>query len=288
MADTGDEHDRTYEHVKFVEQFCKSHSIDFYFITSDMGFHPKSWPDLISWMKRNSGIMSKVYPKTCTDNLKIKPIYNFLDAYIGQFYYPEIVKEEFPQHWVEPQDRSGSLPFSKYNILSIPARLSCKRFIKQFAKDHGRIRVIIGIAKGEETRLGSHFPHKWMADSLERVYPLVEIGVDRQACQDSIKAFGLPLPPPSNCKRCPFMDKIELLWMYRFDRKAFDEWVIMEQRKVDKSALMGVGVDRNFGVNGKKLLPKVIEEAVALYGHMTDDELQEYKMSHGHCVKSRY
>ena len=24
------------------------------------------------------------------------------------------------------------------------------------------------------------------------------------------------------------------------------------------------------------------------FGHMTYDELHEYKMSHGHCVKSKY
>ena len=55
-----------------------------------------------------------------------------------------------------------------------------------------------------------------------------------------------------------------------------------------KSAMIGVGADQNLGVNGKKWLPQALQEATELYGHMTDQELNEYKMSHGHCVKSRY
>lgn len=42
------------------------------------------------------------------------------------------------------------------------------------------------------------------------------------------------------------------------------------------------------GVFGKKLLPEILEEAIKEFGHLTDAELKEYKMSHGHCVKSKY
>ena len=41
--------------------------------------------------------------------------------------------------------------------------------------------------------------------------------------------MGLPLPPPSNCKRCHFRRPVELLWLYRFEREAYDEWVELEK-----------------------------------------------------------
>lgn len=42
------------------------------------------------------------------------------------------------------------------------------------------------------------------------------------------------------------------------------------------------------GVWGTKTLPEVLETAISKYGHFSDDELNDYKMSHGHCVKSKY
>ena len=39
---------------------------------------------------------------------------------------------------------------------------------------------------------------------------------------------------------------------------------------------------------GEKLLPEIIKEAMLEFGHWTDDQLNDYKMSHGHCVKSKY
>lgn len=35
-------------------------------------------------------------------------------------------------------------------------------------------------------------------------------------------------------------------------------------------------------------LPQVLERAKAKYGHLTREQLQEYKMSHGHNLKSCY
>jgi hypothetical protein len=260
MSNTGDEHPATLDHVNFIANFCKSKGIEFYFLTSDQGYHPKTWPGLIEFMKGKNAIMSKAYPKTCTDNLKIKPLYNFLDQYIGRKYYSQDV-----------------LP-----------KISQKRFIKQFAAERGRIRVLLGIAKGEERRVSGSFPAKWMTNSLERVYPLIAEGVDRQGAQDNITAMGLPLPPPSNCMRCPFMSEIELVWLFRFYPAKYSEWVDMEKNKVKKWERLGIDPERNLGVNGRKMLPTVLDSALKNYGHWTDEQLQEYKMSHGHCVKSKF
>jgi hypothetical protein len=200
------------------------------------------------------------FPKSCTDNLKIKPIYNFLEDYIGKRFYRR------------------NMAFAK----------SKKGFIKRFAKQHGKIRVLIGISAEEEGRIAKDFRLSWMRKSLTRVYPLVETGMTRQACQDWIKTTSFPLPPPSNCMRCPFMNEIELVWLYRVHPRAFYEWVDMERAKVKKSRSLGISDDRNPGVNGKIMLTQALQKALKKHGHLSKAKLWEYKMSHGHCVKSKY
>ena len=59
----------------------------------------------------------------------------------------------------------------------------------------------------------------------------------------------------------------------------------IEQTKLNANLHMG---DRNLGVWGKKTLPEVLQKAVEKFGHMSPGELDEYKMSHGHCVMSKY
>jgi hypothetical protein len=291
MSDTGDEHDDTYEHVAFIKSFCKQHDIEFYFIEVEQGFHPPSAPGLIPWLKRNDTLMSVAYDKTCTDNLKIKPIYNFLDYYLGVNVYHRNIKP-----------REGR-----------------KKFIYSYRKQYGKLRVLIGLAKGEEKRVAADEeeeftlfslppvapsksskkskgeskkkksnPLVWMQKCIEKIYPLIEIGMDRAACQQWILKAGLPLPFPSNCKRCPFMNEIELVWLFRFYPDAFWEWVDLERAKVAKSHLRGISDHKNLGVFGKLMLPEVLQIALQKYGHLTNDQLNEYKMSHGHCVQSTY
>lgn len=260
MSATVNEHDHTNDHVKFIALLCEQHGIEFYLIDPIRGHHPASWPGLVEWMMANDGIMSKAYPKSCTDNLKIRPIYNFLDWYIAQKFYG----------------------------VDIRKRGAGKNFIKRYAADHGKVRVLLGIAKGEESRVGSNLPAKWMQDTIERVYPLITEGVDRQGAQDSMRSYGLPVPMPSNCKLCPYMSPIELLWLHRFQPKDYELWVALETNKIAKWAALGIDPDKNYGVNGLTRLSVALHNAIVKYGHMTDDQLTEYKFSHGHCVKSKY
>ncbi|MBE9599873.1 hypothetical protein [Pedobacter sp. MC2016-24] len=274
MSDTGDEHDHTYEHVCFIAKLCSEYEIEFHFLTADQGYHPNTWQTLTSQMIRNSSIMSMMMPRSCTDNVKIKPFYNFLNVYIANKYYNQ------------------ELPNSTRN----------KTWIKRFAADYGKINVILGIAAGEEKRVKESKTELkkrqldlfvkvkrknhivWMMNCILKTYPMIAEGIDRKMAQDYILATPWPLPPPSNCKRCPFLSKQEILWMYRFIPAEFYEWVAMEQAKIDKCS----GLVRNLGVKGEKLLPEILAEAIAEYGHWTNDQLHEYKMSHGHCVLSKF
>ncbi|TDQ12206.1 adenine nucleotide alpha hydrolase family protein [Pedobacter metabolipauper] len=269
MSDPGDEHEHTYQHVYWIEQLCKENGIEFYFLKASDGFHPNTWQSLISQFRLNNTIMSMMFGRSCTDNLKIKPLYNFLNVWIAREYYGEYI------------------PNSTRN----------RTWIKRFAKDHSKIKVIIGIASGEEKRIKiskkkSQFnlfkPVKsvnvWMTKSIEKVYPMITEGIDRKMAQDYILVTPWPLPYPSNCMRCPFLSLQEILWLFRFHPDKWYEWVEIEQNKIDANT----HVENNLGVKGKKLLPEILKEAIEKFGHLTDQMLTDYKMSHGHCVKSKY
>ena len=255
MADTGNEHDDTYILVDKASQLCKDNNIFFQLIDNNTDYFPKSWQGgLIEFYERGNRVGSKCFPKTCTDNLKIKPIYKFLDQYI----------------------------YHKYGMF----KYGRKEAIKEFTQKYGKIDVLIGIARKEEKRASTNEEsiHKWMQNSINKVYPLIIEGMDRQDCQDYIKSVGEQVPLPSNCILCPFMSLQELLYLYRVMPKWYNKWVQIEQNKIDANA----HVENNMGVWGKDLLPQVLVKAQSKFGYMTDEELFEYKMSHGHCVKSKY
>lgn len=255
MAETGDEHDQTYSHVNEIKQFCHVHGIDFQHITPDMGYHPPSWQSLNGFYDLKKAVGSKAFPKTCTDNLKLIPIYKFLERHVG--------------------DRYG-LPTGR------------KKGFYEFQKQYGKIRMMIGIAAGEEKRMADPLKDtkKWKRECIDVVYPLVDLGLDRAGCQKTIDGFGHEVPLPSNCKRCPFMGEAELLWLFRNHPEDFHDWVRQEQVKMDNNRHLPD--DKNLGVWGKKTLPEVLSKAQAKYGDWSDEQLHEYKMSHGHCVMSKY
>lgn len=251
-AATGDEHPHTNQYLWHVKAFCKKHDIKFVHIIPDMGYHSPSWQSLRGFYRLKCCVGSKAFPKTCTDRLKLQPIYRFLEDWIGK----------------------------EFGVAS-----GKKKGFRNFAGMYGKIRMLVGISRGEEKRVASSMEiPRWKRDSIETVYPLIEEGMDRKDCQDYIRSVGQPVPWPSNCMLCPFLSEIELVWLYRRYQLDYEEWVEIEAAKLEKNRHMG---ERNLGVWGTKKLPEVLERALAKHGHMTDAELDEYKFSHG-CVMSKY
>jgi 3'-phosphoadenosine 5'-phosphosulfate sulfotransferase (PAPS reductase)/FAD synthetase len=255
MAATLDEHPETNLHVAKTKEFCAAHKIEFVHITPDMGFHGGKWQGYRQFLRATNTCGSKAFRKTCTDNLKIKPIYRFLEQWLAR----------------------------EYNV----ANKLKKGFYQFVHQGHGKVKMLIGIAKGEESRCGEAL-EKWQRETVERVYPLIDLGLDRQGCQDYIASCNKPVPPPSNCMLCPFMSEIELLWLFLNYPLDYAEWVKLEQAKIDRFRGEGLPDDKNLGVWGRKLLPQKLAEAQVRYAHMTHAQINEYKMSHGHCVKSKY
>ncbi len=270
FSDTGNEHPFTYQYRdEVIIPLCKAHNIEYITIDNTMGYHSKGWQSLTGQWKNGTRatIGSVAYPKSCTHQLKLNPQYNFVEKWLMDNY---------------PIQKSAR-----------------KQAYIYFAKYFGKIRWLVGIAKGEEKRVQDAEKETiaWKKQSVVIEYPLLGVGMDRSACQSYIKSLGFQLPMPSNCMFCPYgSNHLELLWLYHSYPERFYEWVQLEQNKLNAWADMPV---KNLGVCGKLhkdgerkgeavTLLDVLEEAKAKYPNVTLEDLQEYKWSHGHCVASKY
>lgn len=262
MSDTGNEHDGTYKHIEETKKLCVDNNIEFVLLKPAMGYHGNNWSTLVEQYETHTTIGSKAYPKTCTDRLKITPIYNYVEDWIA----------------------------AKYDL-----QKGRKKAFKEYATKYGKINMLIGIAKGEETRKADPEKEKrvWYKKAINVVYPLIDLELDRKGCQDKIISLGYKVPMPSNCRFCPWLSEQELLWLYRFDKDGFEFWERLEQNKLEANIHMN---EKNLGVWGKYnkkenrpfTLRDALEVAKDKYNHLSDDDLNEYKMSHGHCVSSKY
>jgi hypothetical protein len=93
---------------------------------------------------------------------------------------------------------------------------------------------------------------KWMKETVDRVYPLIEMGWTRGDCQDYIRACGFPLPYPSLCRRCPYKTELDIIQMSRTDPEGFEEWVELERNRLDAHSLRfpDLPEEKNHGVFG--------------------------------------
>lgn len=42
-AETGNEHDETYQHLEYTKRYCEDHEIEYVHITPDLGYHSPNW-----------------------------------------------------------------------------------------------------------------------------------------------------------------------------------------------------------------------------------------------------
>ena len=263
ISDTGDEHPHTTELIKRMSYLAKTYryKCHFLWVKPKDGHHTPAWPDLMTPQLRPEGgrfkpTMVQLGTKSCTDKLKLVPIYKAVDEWVNK----------------------------KYGYGFEPGT-SRKRALKRYAEEYGPLDVLIGYAAGEESRAEKSMKQQeidrksgsWKSH-LRRVFPLIQEGWTRKDCQAyceeslNIKVY------PSNCMRCPYMSEAELLWLYKKYPKKYREWVDVEAAKLVRHA----GHPKNNGVFGSKVtIPERLVRAKLKYGHLTISELDEYKYSHG-------
>lgn len=267
MADTGNEHDSTYQHVEEVRWLCSENHVPFYLIKSSDGFHNRSWPDLLTPQERLGGgefkpTMVQLGTKSCTDKLKLVPIYKFLDEYIAK--------------------QMG------YKLKTSKHRGHNKQAIKRYGLEVGPINILIGYSKGEEKRVKKTMdlenrqvddPKDNWAKNLRRRFPLVDYGINRQKCQEiNDKFFGYEVMP-SNCMLCPYQSDFELEWLRRNRPDMMMRWFEIEDRKLMREQRK----EKNYGVycNKTKTLRDQFKEAEEKYKNHSNQWLHQQKKSHG-------
>lgn len=280
FADTGDERKATYTHVWKIAALCKAYGILFRHLGSDetckmhqknsrdsskiiTGYHTESWPSLGGQYLRNHNLAIRKN-KSCTDNLKIKPIYRWLDTFCNSL------------------------------MLNDDRGHKGKPHIQEYAKKYRKIEVMIGFTKGEETRIkkARNFKGgaKWW-NSIEKTFPLVDdFPMTRTDCITYMSNSPFDVCPPSMCKMCPNITKHTLLLMWFDDRWAFIEWYRHERRKLKKwgSTQEEKGKANTYALGGKYDLIGELRAAMNKYKHMSLEEIRDHDFSHGHCINNGY
>lgn len=276
MSDTGDEHDHTYADLQEVKRLCLVHKIPFFFLQKEQGYHRPSWQTLMEPQLRGpddkyEATLVQLKTGSCTDQLKLVPIYKFLDEWISTV--------------------------MGYGYKVAEGRGHGKAAIKRFGKEGGDLRVLIGFAAGESGRAQKALKREAREKAskkdvfwkyISRYFPLIDLGMDRTACQIYIASKGANVPYPSNCKRCPYMSPEELLWLSIHDPAALEEWIRAEANKIARDA----GKPKNYGAMASaKLLPQRLEEVTKKYSGVPMRKLlallDTHKKNHG-CGSSAY
>lgn len=255
-SDTGNEHPETKEHVRYLEAFYASAAEHFEHITADGGYHTSKWRSLEHFYSSGNRIGSKSFPRSCTWQLKIAPLYKRLEQILARDY------------GVAEGNKRG--------------------FYEYVAMTGRPIRVLIGFTAEEAARRidpDEKVP-PWMRRCVERVYPLAEIGMTRSDCRDYIRSKGHPVPYPSLCTFCPFKTLFDVHYAATFFPDEYRRWVRLETNKL-RAWRDKLPPEKNHGVFPGRTLLEVAKEARQEFGGMTDEQMHERRMA-GHGVASRY
>lgn len=265
-SDTGNEHDHTYEHKRKIEALCAGREdVEYAFLEAGDRYHMDSWNDVLEPQLRGpedeyDATMVQLGTKSCTDNLKIHPIYLFLDEWIN----------DRMDYGYSVRDDGGCR----------------KHAIKRFHREEGKIRILIGydgeeVDRAQTTKAAEQEDYASDRDvwekALYREFPLLDHDVDQDEARRINEDFYGYDVWPSNCMLCPYQSDAEIEWLRRNREDMADLWVEIERRKLDRDAS-----DNSKGVflsdeTVRERLDRVADE----FDDMNDDELDEIKKSRG-------
>jgi len=166
------------------------------------------------------------------------------------------------------KEGSRSLPIPIRMDNGAPGTRSCTKDFKitvvgKWLKANGASKdnpadVCIGISTDEITRLSNK-----RAEPYERpMYPLIDLGLDRSACQRIIQEAGLPVPHKSSCFFCPFHRPQMWSEMRRDEPELFKKSVQLENTLNERRAMLGK--DNVYLTRFAKPLDEAIGEAQAM------------------------
>jgi hypothetical protein len=172
-------------------------------------------------------------------------------------------KETLMGRLMKPESRSLPIPVRMSN--GAPGNRSCTadfkiKVIGKWLKANGATKddpavVCIGISTDEIQRVSN----KRSMPYERPVYPLIDLGLDRSACQQVIADAGLPVPPKSSCYFCPFHRPDTWAEMRRDEPELFWKAADLEQQLIERRERLGK--DPVFLTRFNKPLAEAIGEA---------------------------
>jgi hypothetical protein len=171
--------------------------------------------------------------------------------------WAHIVDHDNPATLREPIPVRGmnGAPLSRSCTLDWKVKVVGKWLKHKGASADDPATVCIGISTDEITRVSNK-----RAMPYERpVYPLIDLGLDRSACQQVIKDAGLPVPPKSSCYFCPFHRPQMWAEMRRDEPELFWKAADLEATLIARRAALGK--DPVYLTRFAKPLPQAIAEA---------------------------
>lgn len=146
--------------------------------------------------------------------------------------------------------KGRSVPIPVYMAGGMPGNRTCTtdwkiRRVDRWVRDHlrnlGGTHAVIGLgisvdeihrARREDwhDRENSSEKGRPLGFMRRRAYPLIEMGLRRDACIRIVADAGLPTPPKSSCWFCPFKGRSYWIDMKRNDPARFAQAVALEER----------------------------------------------------------
>lgn len=136
-----------------------------------------------------------------------------------------------PETVLERWQRLKVIGTIKFRACTDNAKITpMRQYIKEFHGTARRRNIItatqlVGIDAGE-----AHRATRKEKNGLLQRYPLVELDIDREDCEEIIQEAGLPVPVKSGCWHCPFMRVAEVLELVRSRPDRMD---LIEQLEIE-------------------------------------------------------
>jgi hypothetical protein len=149
------------------------------------------------------------------------------------------------QRLTRPESRSIGIPV--FLGSGAPGNRQCTgdykvRVIARWLKAQGATEeapaiVGMGISVDEAHRARTEFDPR--VPMQRRVYPLIDRRMDRQDCINTITRAGLPVPPKSSCRFCPYARTARWQHMRQDEPELFARAVALEQTLNERRAMLG-------------------------------------------------
>ena len=230
FADTGGEKPETYRYMPVIQSYLKE--MQFPPVVT-VRYEPKTAPysTLEGQCLHTGTLPSLAYGgKTCSQKYKRSP----QDKIILQHFPPTALMER-----------------GQRVVRAIGFDASEKR------RTYAGVVKAIGLDVGEEHRLTWAKPRPgdedrkpsreaWLdANVFSYYYPLYDWGMDRAACERSIRDAGLPVPMKSSCWFCPASKKHEIVWLREHHPELLERALAIEAN-AQPNLTSVVGLGRSF------------------------------------------